>query len=1188
MLNCSVRPTCTTFIICVVLLFANHYHVFGQQDSAIIINNRLIIKIKQEYKSHVSSIVKKKPNLNAQEIGIRNSLLNAGMKDLRFLHRDSNTIFNNYVVLEFNGNSNIRERYDVIKEKDFVQAVYFDYYMKHTRLMGCYKYHDESYSMEDGLLLNSDYIRTSEKYEDSDMSIVEAWEFTKGDSTLKIGIEAGYIWADTLGGIGPFQSELSSNMCRGINYDIRSYYDICLLNNGTNCDIYNPSQMWDAHGYHDSDRIIHGTISAKIICAKHDSTPIRFDSSFLSGEVGLAPKVKIIPYWPGSTCHASWTAEGIFDAASRGAVAYMISHQWIMDSAYYSYDGIIWRRIFAYPSPFHNIITDAAEEAFSQTGIIFVNAFGNGGTKLPGSEHGFAVAAFQGSHKSDKSSYDSAVTICGNGGHGGLTSFAAPTVAATVALVKSLYPQMSGEEIRLKLTKSTNPLRDSLWSPNRDSSRLGYGALDVYQAISCRLDSDITTSRTISGPIYVSKDIIVHSGDTLRIQLSTLSNGVRRTHVRFATRDFFHPDSIQRTKLIIEGNLIVEGDDSEKVLFSNLRHDEQIDSLKWRGFWGGIVIRNGGTASINNAIIENTIQPFEITGGSTLMLNKTEIGYYDKGAISQNASNVNVDHCFIHNGGYGIFGTGCGNILTVNQTLIDSMNSSGIEADYSAGASSGFYIDSSRISHCKWGIVLKGPAEAYVRFDTIECNSNDGITYENYGFATTTNNRIRNNGQNGIFIYNIGSIPPNFEISNNVIESNGLSASYDASGFAGISIYSSLLYKISSNIIRGNPVGIRLNDATASARVEYGYNVLDSNYISYLLEDKAKTELGLVTPNQSFGKFNRSRIYSSSNELHASAHNSSLAFLQCNVWDQNMSNLFSSDYSSCVIHTPDSMYCSYPYVYYPKVWMLQALESQYDGNCQDALNIFNTIAFDQSVGNDDLKLCLNGYEEIYYASQDYLNGQIQDVLDSLAILYSNRDADLRAHIAYAQGHVMVHSDCSRVDSLLRYADANIQSTTQKRNIMTMLSYVNLYCYNNKGVSDSIISLLWLNYSSDPTTFAAQNTYDLYRTDGIPPIPKHITQIMNNSSASSIDISIFPNPASDRSTLKINLNRAEAVDVHLYDILGRKVASITKAKHCQSGISFVNIETTNLNTGIYYCIITFQENNPIVKKMIVKR
>ena len=841
----------------------------------------------------------------------------------------------------------------------------------------------------------------------------------------------------------------------------------------------------------------------------------------------------------------------------------------------------------------HEIVRDAADEAYFQTGMLFVNGYGN--TDVPGnpsrsSDYGFAVATAVNDHGCNVSHHGYEVTICGNGGNGGGTSFSTPAVAAVIALVKSFYPSMTGAQIRDKLIVSVNSMRDSLWNPIKSQSQWGYGLLDAYQAIAGRFDHDIENDTVVNGPIYIPKDIIVHTGDTLRINLASGEGSRHRTHVRFATCNFQNPYAVQRTKIIVDGILIVEGESTEKILFGKLRNDEQIGDWKWTGKWGGIVIRSGGKAYINNAVIENCVQPITVEAGGYLSLKNSELCHYDSCAIYHASTNLLVENCDIHDGGYGIFAIGPDIHAGISNTAVHDVKASGIELY--TGVQTGYLsCIGNRVQRAKWGVVINGNVFAEIRNCELSDNLRTGLICLNNAFPKAVGNTIDRNGWHGVYI-NGSFIAELDSFYNNAITRNGCADSLGSS-YSGLCIENGALYSILSNRFLKNPVGIRLERGIASARFYAGgLNLLDSNFISFRLDDVSKTELGLVYQPDSWGGYNSSilRTQTGYGLYHVLNENYSLALLQCDRWDPVGSQYYSTPDNN-IVKVPDSASCEYMPWYVIKPHIVSAIAYSYSHEYNSAFSIYEQIANDTTNTEEDLCLSMRGLVEIYCLDSNRVGGQVEQLLDDISAMHANSGENVRGEIAYNQAVIaMYDGNGIAADSLLRFAQAKLVDPEQKRNALTMLIDVDLYLLNRVQDADSILAFMQSAFSGDIMLSSATNLRDLYRVDGILPAPKRSPQRdISADSGESDAISMeapFPNPANERSSIAVHSGKAGYMRLGIYDSFGREVVSVNSGT-IHAGIHHFPVRVPGLKSGVYFCILRMH-GKTVTKKLCITR
>lgn len=83
-----------------------------------------------------------------------------------------------------------------------------------------------------------------------------------------------------------------------------------------------------------------------------------------------------------------------------------------------------------------------------------------------------------------------------------------------------------------------------------------------------------------------------------------------------------------------------------------------------------------------------------------------------------------------------------------------------------------------------------------------------------------------------------------------------------------------------------------------------------------------------------------------------------------------------------------------------------------------------------------------------------------------------------------------------------------------------------------------------------------------------------TVSVEDMSESSIQaLSIAPNPSSDYTLAKFNIDRGQPLSIEIYDMNGKKIRTIRKSEFYNIGQHFVNFSVKSLNTGMYFLKIS---------------
>jgi hypothetical protein len=89
-------------------------------------------------------------------------------------------------------------------------------------------------------------------------------------------------------------------------------------------------------------------------------------------------------------------------------------------------------------------------------------------------------------------------------------------------------------------------------------------------------------------------------------------------------------------------------------------------------------------------------------------------------------------------------------------------------------------------------------------------------------------------------------------------------------------------------------------------------------------------------------------------------------------------------------------------------------------------------------------------------------------------------------------------------------------------------------------------------------------------------PSKIISVEKNCSENSeIDISLYPNPSNNSTTLSLRLLEESAIHIEIYNSLGQYVNSIS-LKRYEAGLEEINIDSTEFPTGLYFIKTTVNQ------------
>ena len=83
-----------------------------------------------------------------------------------------------------------------------------------------------------------------------------------------------------------------------------------------------------------------------------------------------------------------------------------------------------------------------------------------------------------------------------------------------------------------------------------------------------------------------------------------------------------------------------------------------------------------------------------------------------------------------------------------------------------------------------------------------------------------------------------------------------------------------------------------------------------------------------------------------------------------------------------------------------------------------------------------------------------------------------------------------------------------------------------------------------------------------------------------------DFEIYPNPASQSTRINLNLSDDRTISICLLDLSGRKIKSVLNQDHLGAGNHAIDVNCSDLPSGIYQCVMMIN-NNPSHVKLIIQ-
>ena len=97
------------------------------------------------------------------------------------------------------------------------------------------------------------------------------------------------------------------------------------------------------------------------------------------------------------------------------------------------------------------------------------------------------------------------------------------------------------------------------------------------------------------------------------------------------------------------------------------------------------------------------------------------------------------------------------------------------------------------------------------------------------------------------------------------------------------------------------------------------------------------------------------------------------------------------------------------------------------------------------------------------------------------------------------------------------------------------------------------------------------------------IVNNIGTIKNNEN--SFNLSLYPNPANKYCTITFTIPKAENCRIEVVDISGQRIKTIYN-EFKNPGIYHILWNVSDYTSGIYFCKLLIDNQNPIVQKIII--
>lgn len=170
-------------------------------------------------------------------------------------------------------------------------------------------------------------------------------------------------------------------------------------------------------------------------------------------------------------------------------------------------------------------------------------------------------------------------------------------------------------------------------------------------------------------------------------------------------------------------------------------------------------------------------------------------------------------------------------------------------------------------------------------------------------------------------------------------------------------------------------------------------------------------------------------------------------------------------------------------------------------------------------------------------------------------------------------------------SLLAAIDAYADSASVKKTIAPHSGVI------SKNKREVLVNALGINAGlaklSVASTSSTMTLQDLISSDQI-----RLNFLLNGETQSSLyqddevvlpkenGMMCFPNPFSDRATIKLNIAESGKYNLNMYNIMGERVQTLMNFKALDAGVYEYNVQVSGLSTGLYFIDFTNEHNTRI--------
>jgi len=776
------------------------------------------------------------------------------------------------------------------------------------------------------------------------------------------------------------------------------------------------------------------------------------------------------------------------------------------------------------------------------------------------------------------------------------TSAATPHVSGVAALILSVNPNLTGQQVRNIIESTAQKIRTDLYdyeiTPNRPNGtwheEMGYGLVDAHAAVLATLETicysnlplvhgTITQNTTWNTDVHATGDIIISSGTILTVNSQVkFENDVKIT---------VHPGG----KFVIDGGTLTNACEGEMWKGITILGDHTMPMLPAYQGWlelkngvtienaeAGIIIKGGGFTVDDNVTFQN------IPGGIVLenALSEPMPWFYDNDIeynlmnitfnntpLNHRGTRLNVSNCTFSQGSNVEINLGVSNIdnCTFNETTFTSNSATKTDVWHHTTVSNCFFN----------GNNSAGAALQVNNSRILEIYNNTIHGYEtgidmNYSGATTA------------YYYGCKTV--------SAVHDNNIS-----NCSTGVRLFSSILNIVNNNI-HNNFFGVRLFNNSSTSFHGWGEpTVLPQN-----ISDNESYELyassssfpiffrfnEVIDENNLGNSLDDPKVYWDLNSAKALFPSSMVRDVKYNCWGDNFNPL--EDFYPHIYYVYDPIWChgksGIPAFGTDETLFQTALDylccEDYTGaelvfldlienypESQFAVaSMYELFALEPLINNDYYKL------QNYFASFAPKDSALYEVADFLAT---------RCNVMEKYWQPAVDWYENRIENPPNYQDS-VFAVIDLGNIHLMMAADTIGGAKSGRVSYRLAAL-------KPES---KEVYEINKTNLLATLPQ-IKKLQNEAPQNPYSFinkkgslgQAIPNPATGNATINYEIYTEGAVEIRIYNISGQLLQTLPQGKR-SPGYYQTRINLSGMSAGMYYYSLFVNGERADGKKLIV--